>query len=200
MVIFQPAYFPNIATFQAMLQADVLAFETGDFFQKQTYRTRCHIYSANGLLTMNIPVKHDQKEHRFTRDVRLENDFAWQKNHFKTLQNAYRSSPYFEYFEEELAVLYQHKDTFLLDFIFRTIDLSFSLLQVNKKYKKIVEYNLQYPEKQDFRCLVNAKTTQNSYVKSYTQVFEAKHGFVPNLSIVDLLFNEGNNAISYLEV
>lgn len=197
-MIFQPAYFPNIETFNAMANAPEISFETGDFFQKQTYRTRCHIYSANGLLAMNIPVKHDKKEHRFTRDVRLENDFDWQNNHFKTLQNAYRSSPYFEYFEDELSILYREKDVFLIDFLFKTIDFSFNVLELDKKYLKIEEYQPFYPQGTDKRQLIQAKVENNSTFKHYTQVFENKYGFISNLSILDLIFNEGTNALAYL--
>jgi len=193
-MIFQPAYFPNIETFQWILQAQEVIFEIQEHYQKQTYRTRCSIYSANGLLSMNIPIKHQKLEHQFTKDVRIENDFQWKKNHFKTLQNAYRSSPYFEYYEDDIAKIYEKKEIFLLDFIFKTIDLSLYLLQNPISYLKTEIYQPHITNDIDCRNLIDAKNVKPLELTAYTQVFDSKYGFIPNLSILDLLFNEGPNA------
>lgn len=197
-MIFQPTYFPNIETFHTMLSTEEILFETQDYYQKQTYRTRCNIYAANGLFSMNIPIKHQKNIHQYTKDVLIENDFDWQKNHLKTLQNAYRSSPYFEFYENHLIEIYQKKEKYLIEFLFKTIDLSFELLQIQKKYAKTEEYILNYPDDSDFRILSDAKTKSAFQGKKYPQVFESKHGFIPNLSILDLLFNEGPNSVNLL--
>ncbi len=179
-----------------MIKSKQIILETNDFFEKQTYRTRCHIYSPNGLLMMNIPIKHQKKEHQYTKDVVLENDFAWQKNHFKTIQNSYRSSPYFEYYEDEIENLYREKEQFLLDFILKSIELSYKLLQIHLNYQNTETFEKLPPD--DFRYLIDAKKESTTNFKSYIQVFHAKHGFIPNLSILDLLFNEGPNSANYL--
>lgn len=197
-MIFQPAYFPNIETFKNILKYDEIFFEMNDFFEKQTFRTRCNIYSANGLLSMNIPIKHNKFERQLTKDVKLENDFNWQKNHFKTIQNSYRSSPYFEYYEDEIVNIYSKKEDFLIDFLMKTFELSQKLIQKKTTYKPTNEYFKKYPTN-DYRNLIDAKKQiELNDFKTYTQVFEVKHGFIPNLSILDLLFNEGPNSISYL--
>jgi hypothetical protein len=199
-MIFQPAYFPNIETFQWILQATEVIFEIQEHYQKQTYRTRCSIYSANGLLSMNIPIKHQKLEHQFTKNVKIENDFKWQQNHFKTLQNAYRSSPYFEYYEDDIAKIYENKETYLLDFIFKTIDLSLDLLQNPTSYRKTEIYQPYISHDTDCRNLIDAKNLKQFDFTTYTQVFDSKHGYIPNLSILDLLFNEGPNANNLLKI
>jgi hypothetical protein len=198
-MIFQPTYFSPIYQFQQLVATDTVIFETQDNFQKQTYRTRCSIYGANGKLSLNIPIKHSKGTRQTTRDVKIENAFPWQKNHFKSIENAYRSSPYFEFYEDDLRPLYETEYKYLLDFLFKTQELSFELLQLDISYKKTNQYIAAYPQKEDFRFLAIAKSKQEFPVKEYTQVFQEKHGFIPNLSILDLLFNEGPNALSLLE-
>ena len=100
MALFIPTYFAPISQYAAIYQSDSITFEIEDNYQKQTYRNRCYIYGANGKLALNIPVKHLTKEGRKkTKDTFIENDFPWQQQHFKSLQSAYRSSPFFEFFE-----------------------------------------------------------------------------------------------------
>jgi hypothetical protein len=193
-MILQPAYFPNIETFQHIMKAEELIFEVQDYYQKQTYRTRCSVYSANGFLSMNIPIKHQKMGRQYTKDVQIENEFQWQKNHLKTLQNAYRSSPFFEYYEDEIDNLYSIKETYLLDFLFKTIDLSLKLLQNSYKYSKTDIFKPIYKDQQDLRYLIEAKTSRDISMQTYPQVFDSKHGFLSNLSLLDLLFNEGPNA------
>lgn len=198
-MIFQPAYFFNIGTFQEIIKNEVIYLEVNDFFEKQTFRTRCNIYAANGLLSMNIPIKHHKIDRQLTKNVKLENDFNWQKNHFKTIQNSYRSSPYFEFYEDEMAHIYSKKEEFLIDFLLNSFDLSIKLLQLKVKYTLSAEYLKEYPSN-DFRYLVDAKKqTSPKEHKEYIQVFNTRHGFIPNLSILDLLFNEGPNAINFLK-
>ena len=114
-VLLLPTYFPSISNLVAMANASKVTFEVDDNFQKQTNRNRMYIYSPNGLQMLNVPVKHGSQLHQKTKDIRIENDFDWQKQHFKSLEAAYRSSPFFEYFEDELAPIFTKKHTFLLD-------------------------------------------------------------------------------------
>jgi hypothetical protein len=193
-MLIQPSYFPNIETFQHLMKAENIIFEVQDYYQKQTYRTRCNIYSANGLLSMNIPIKHQKMERQYTKEVKIENEFPWQKNHFKTLQNAYRSSPFFEYYEDDIQKIYQSQEVYLIDFLFKTLELSYKLLQTPLQYSKTEAYHKQYTDIEDFRYLVEAKLETKREFPVYSQVFESKHGFLANLSILDLLFNEGPQA------
>lgn len=197
-IILYPSYFPSISHFVPMAQAETITFEMEDNFQKQTNRNRMYIYSPNGIQLLNIPIKHSKEIHQKTKDVRIEFDFDWQKQHFKSLEAAYRSSPFFEYFEDDIRPLFEKKFEFLMDLNLETIELVSKCLRMPLVYEKTTEYFHEQPNYQDLRNLVNGKkdTTQ---LEPYTQVFEEKHGFINNLSILDLLFNEGRYALDYLK-
>ena len=199
-MIYQPTYFSPVYQFTVWVKDSNPVFEIHDNFQKQTYRTRCNIYGANGTLSLNIPIKHTrEKQHQATKEVQIENAFPWQKNHLRSLQNAYRSSPYFEYYEEDIIPLYEKKYRFLLDFLLQTQTLSLELLQWEVNFGKTQNYQKEYPTGEDMRYLADAKSKTSFKVPQYHQVFQEKHGFIPNLSILDLLFNEGPNAGNLLE-
>lgn len=194
-----PTYFPSISQFMAMVQADSITFEMEDNFQKQTNRNRMYIYSPNGIQLLNIPVKHAKDErHQKTKDVRIEDAFDWQKQHFKSLEAAYRTSPFFEYFEDDLLPIFQKKHTFLMDLNFEAMQIVSDCLGFHFKYEKTSEYFRETPDFKDLRILANGKK-DTSLFEPYTQVFEEKHGYLNNLSILDLLFNEGRYAMDYLK-
>lgn len=197
-IIIHPTYFPSISHYIAMLQADLVTLEMEDNFQKQTNRNRMYIYSPNGVQLLNIPVKHSIDKHQKYKDVRIENDFGWQKNHFKSLEAAYRTSPFFEYFEDDFLPLFEKKHEFLMDLNLETFELVNDALGVQFSIEKTDEYFHEVNNLKDFRSLANGKkdTTQ---IEEYTQVFNEKHGFINNLSILDLLFNEGRYAVDYLK-
>lgn len=197
-IILYPTYFPSISQFAAMAQADSITFEMEDNFQKQTNRNRMYIYSPNGLQLLNVPVKHSKELHQKTKDVRIENDFNWQKQHFKSLDAAYRSSPFFEYFEDEISPIFEKKYEFLKDLNFDTLHLISKCLRMPFDYKETTEYFHEVTDYKDFRNLANGKKDP-TILEPYTQVFDDKYGFINNLSIVDLLFNEGRYALDYLK-
>jgi hypothetical protein len=197
-IIIHPTYFPSISHFVAIAKAEKVTFEMDDNFQKQTNRNRMFIYSPNGLQLLNIPIKHSKEAHQKTKDVRLETAFDWQKQHFKSLEAAYRTSPFFEYFEDELLPIFQKKHTFLMDLNLQTIELVSKCLRLDFPYDETAEYFHEITDKTDYRNLVNGKKDTASF-DSYTQVFGDKHGYLNNLSILDLLFNEGRYALDYLK-
>lgn len=197
-ILIHPTYFPSISHYVAMMQADSVTLEMEDNFQKQTNRNRMYIYSPNGVQLLNIPVKHAVEKHQKYKDVRIENNFGWQKNHFKSLEAAYRTSPFFEYFEDDFRPLFEKKHEFLMDLNLEVFQLVNDALGINIQPKKTTEFFHEAPKYSDFRYLVNGKkdTTQ---IEEFTQVFNEKHGFINNLSILDLLFNEGRYAVDYLK-
>ena len=197
--VLHPTYFPSIAHFVAMVKAKDVVFETDDNFLKQTYRNRTYIYGANGKLVLNIPVIHSQKNRQKYRDVQIFNEENWQSLHWKSLLSAYRTSPFFEYYEDELLPLFTEKFESILDYNLKCIEVICDCLQLELNIYKTEVYQKEVEDVLDLRSLVNAKkeTTQN--FETYTQVFGEKHGFISNLSILDLLFNEGPNALNYLE-
>jgi hypothetical protein len=193
-----PTYFPSISNFSAIANADSLIFEVEDNFQKQTNRNRTYIYSPNGIQMLNIPIKHSKEKHQRTKEVKLETAFDWQKQHFKSLEAAYRTSPFFEYFEDALLPIFTKKHTFLMDLNFETIEIISKCLNIKLEYQKSTEYFHEVTDSLDFRYLVNGKKDVSNF-KPYTQVFGEKHGFINNLSVLDLLFNEGRFALDYLK-
>lgn len=197
-MVFQPTYFSPVSQYIAIAASGELIFETEDNFQKQTYRNRCYIYGANGKLLLGIPVMHEITGRRQkTKDIKIDSSFGWQKIHKKSLASAYRSSPYFEYYEEEVLSVLSKPYTFLLDLNLQVHQLVMDALQMEKKTSYTVEY--QPTVEEDFRELASAKIKTTIHFEPYQQVFSEKFGFIPNLSILDLIFNEGPNAQTYLE-
>lgn len=197
-ILIHPTYFPSISHFVAMAQADHVVLEMEDNFQKQTNRTRTYIYSPNGIQLLNIPIKHAKERHQNIKEVQLETAFDWQKQHFKSLEAAYRTSPFFEYFEDSLRPIFTKQHRFLIDLNIETMQIVSKCLGMPFEYEKTMEYFHEVADCTDFRSLANGKKDTTSF-ESYTQVFGDKHGFINNLSILDLLFNEGRFALDYLK-
>lgn len=197
-ILIHPGYFPSISHFVAIAQSDLVTFEMDDNFQKQTNRNRMYIYSPNGIQLLNIPIKHSKEAHQKTKEVRLETAFDWQKQHFKSLEAAYRTSPFFEYFEDDIAPIFQKKHTFLMDLNLETMSVVSKCLGLEFDYNETAEYFHEVTDKIDLRNLINGKK-DTSVFEPYTQVFGEKHGYLNNLSILDLLFNEGRYALDYLK-
>ena len=197
-ILIHPTYFPSISHFAAMAQADTVTFEMEDNFQKQTNRNRTYIYSPNGIQLLNIPVKHTKERHQKTKEIKLETAFDWQKQHFKSLEAAYRTSPFFEYFEDALLPIFTKKHTFLVDLNFETMEIVSKCLNIKLEFNKTTEYFHEAINYNDLRSLADGKKDTSTFVP-YTQVFGEKHGFINNLSVLDLLFNEGRFALDYLK-
>ena len=193
-----PTYFPSISHFAVMAQSETVTFEIEDNFQKQTNRNRTYIYSPNGIQLLNIPVKHTKNSHQKTKDIQIETEFDWQKQHFKSLEAAYRSSPFFEYFEDDIYPIFEKKHTYLIDLNWEVFEIVCKCLRMDVPYQTTTEYFKEVPDYTDFRNLANGKKDNNQF-ESYTQVFDDKHGFINNLSVLDLLFNEGKFAADYLK-
>jgi hypothetical protein len=181
-----------------MAQSENITFEMEDNFQKQTNRNRTYIYSPNGIQLLNIPVKHSSSLHQKTKDVLIENDFDWQKQHFKSLEAAYRSSPFFEFFEDDIRPIFEKQHIFLMDLNLEVLAITTKCLRMKLEFNKTTEYFREVENVSDFRNLANGKKDPHSFEK-YTQVFDDKHGFINNLSVLDLLFNEGKFAMDYLK-
>ena len=196
-LLIHPSYFPSISHFVAMKNADSITLEMEDNFQKQTNRNRMYLYSPNGLQMLNVPIKHAKQLHQKTKDILIENAFDWQKQHFKSLEAAYRSSPFFEYFEDNLAPIFSKEYKFLLDLNFDSIDFVLRSLRLDCKYLKTEEYFHQALQT-DFRYLADGKKDKSQF-DVYPQVFQEKVGFLSNLSVLDVLFNEGKFALEYLQ-
>ena len=198
MTLLYPTCFPTIASYIVIAQAERLVFEVNDSYQKQTYRNRCYIYGANGKLGLYIPVQYSQKNRQNTSEILIDNSSNWQSTHWKSLESAYKKSPYFEYYQDELISLFTRKKDSLLVFNLECIEVVNKCLNLDIDSSRTINFNKEKKEN-DYRYLVNARKESEIKINPYIQVFQEKHGFINNLSILDLLFNEGPNAKSYLQ-
>ena len=199
--VLHPTYFPDILTTAAMVQSEQILFEVCDNYQKQSYRNRMYIGTANGRLLLNIPVKHTGTGgHKKTADAQIESSFLWQRQHWRSLVIAYRTSPFFEFYEDELHPLFHTDYESLLEFNKATLDCIFELLDStpNTHYTTTYKMNYDDSEIQDLRMLADAKRKPEITLPRYRQVFEEKTGFIPHLSVLDLIFNLGPESLSYL--
>ena len=201
MKLIHPTYFPSILTYALMTSGDPILFEVSDFYEKQTYRNRMYIQSANAKQMLSVQVKHTHSDGKqLYKDVQVSNDFDWQKLHWRSLETAYRISPYFEFYEDDLMPLFEKKYKFLVDLNLESFQTINDLLELEIPYELTDRYRKHYDNTSDLRFLKNAKKEPEIVQKmpQYTQMFLDRHDFMPNLSILDLLFMEGPNAVSYL--
>jgi len=201
-ILIHPTYFPTVAHFVAIAKAKTVRFEAADNFQKQTYRNRFFIYGANGKLLLNIPTKHNKKENKTSyQNTEIENIEDWQKQHWKSIVSAYKSSPFFEYYEDEIKDLFFTPQTSLYQLNISIFKIICECIELDTNIEYTDEFLKKYDSKEyvDLRILANAKKDTAPQFENYTQVFGDKHGYLNNLSILDLLFNEGPNTLNYLE-
>ena len=204
-VLLVTSYWPNLHYFFYVLNASIINIEQFDNYSKQSYRNRTQILSANGVLNLSIPIKKNKSE-KVINSIEISYKEDWQKNHWRAITSAYKNSPYFDFFEEDLKVFYSNKYNLLIDY--NTDQLKF-IVKVLKQ-KKNIQLTKQYesnPESViDLRTIIHPKQSYlsdkllaNKLDQSYYQTFENKISFTPNLSILDLLFNKGLHTIDYLK-
>jgi len=198
-ILLHPTYFPSIASFVSIAKADNLTFEVCDNYQKQTYRNRMFIYGANGKIPLTVPVIYSQKNRQLYKDIKISEDTNWQDLHWKSMQSAYSSSPFFEFYQDDFQPLFYKKYQYLLDFNFRCLEIVYDSLELPFEFETTKVYEPNITDVLDYRFLVENRKELEQPFKPYVQVFDDKHGFIPNLSILDLIFNEGPNAMMYLE-
>lgn len=200
-VLLSTAYWPSLEYFYFVLAADKVLIEKKENYEKQTYRNRCRILSANGPLQLIIPV---EKTNSTIEDVRISYKENWQHNHWRAIESAYKKSAYFEYFEEEVKRFYTEKTEFLFEYNYNQLKAILNILRLRKEIDFTTEYKKNVEEITDLRDEIHPKKEINKeadqkLTKRYYQVFEQKFGFQKNLSILDLVFHQGLNAIPYLK-
>ena len=195
-VCLSSAYLAPVEYYAALARAETVYLECCDYYIKQTYRNRCHIAAANGLMALSIPVEKADKAKATIRDIRISEHADWQMNHWKSIESAYRSTPFFEYYKDDLFPFYEKQWTFLWDLNLELQTKLLELFDINPVIRFTEEYQPSLVGIQDLRDSIHPKKA--NLVEShnpYYQVFEQKIGFLPNLSIIDLLFNMGNESI-----
>ena len=182
---------------QALMQANAVEMNLHCHYQKQTYRNRCTIYGANGRLNLTIPIQHTKaKQHQKDGEVKIMWEQDWQKQHWKSLESAYRSSPFFEFYEDELQEVFFQRPKGLMEYNLNLLQCLMEWLALDIDLEFADEYK---PFNEEENQLIQAKKETVVALPPYTQVFENKHGFLSNLSVLDLIFNHGPESSIYLE-
>ena len=202
-MIFPALYNGPVQYYAWLVREEEIILEQFDSYIKQTYRNRCRISGANGALTLSIPVKRVRGRKTLFRDIRIDYDMPWHKVHWKSLVAAYAASPFFEYFMHDLAGFYEKKFEFLVELNRGLLETTFQALGVSIPVKMSEEFQA-ISGNRDPRQFLHPKLDPREAdpafsVIPYHQVFEEKHGFQSNLSILDLLFNEGPGSLSLLK-
>ncbi|MBC7398733.1 MAG: WbqC family protein [Mucilaginibacter sp.] len=192
-------YLPPVAYFtQINAYKPDIVIESEEHFPKQTYRNRTNIYSPDGVLVLTVPVVKGSKMHTNVKDVKISYDFKWQRQHWMGLETCYRRSAYFEYYEDDFAPFYQKNFTYLFDYNEQLLQMLLKFIKIQLPLQYTETYEAEYPSLNDFRSAISTKKEFDFEQKPYFQVFDERNGFIKNLSIVDLLFNQGPQTINYL--
>lgn len=191
-IIIHPTYFPNIFSFKTIINSTNILFEVNDHYVKQTLRNRTSIHAANGKLNLSVPVKFSSTKKEKYKDIKICYDSNWQKIHLKSIESAYKNSPFYDFFEDYFINFYNKKEKFLVDLNFSSIRLIFEILEKELNCNFTNEYLEKYVDLTDYRTLLTNKNFNEKVdFKNYTQVFQEKNGFIENLSSIDLIFNKG---------
>jgi hypothetical protein len=190
-------YFGPVQWYQKLYRAECVEIEQWESFQKQTYRNRCLIATTNGIQALTIPIERGTSP--LIKDIRISDHGNWRHLHWNALQSAYGESPFFEYYQDDLLPFFNKRWTFLIDFN-EDIRMKICELIDIQPHVSYTEGYISSPSFKDYRSAINPKHPEQDpdfVAKPYYQVYQQKHGFLPNLSILDLLFNMGPESILY---
>ena len=202
--LLQTTYFGPIQWYQKLYRYDRCLIEQYDSYQKQTYRNRCLIATANGVQALTVPVEHSDDK-ILTKDLRISDHNQWRRVHWNALQSAYSESPFFDYYADDIRPFFERKYDYLIDFNEAIRQKICELIDIQPHVEYTSEYTSAIGHQPsaivDYRDVIHAKHPQADDMfeaKQYWQVFQHKHGFLPNLSILDLLFCMGPESVFYL--
>ncbi|MBP6455208.1 MAG: WbqC family protein [Chitinophagaceae bacterium] len=186
-------YFPCIDWYKTYLKNDNVIIEQNEFFKKTTYRNRCYITAANSLVCLSVPVQGGRNQRTIMKDVKICNDEKWQHLHWKSLEAAYRRSPYFEFFEDEIQDFFSTSFNNLLELNLASLKLINNLLKIKKEIVLSKSYEKNFNDNIiDFRStFLPSERKNNLYKIEYIQPFSPRNGFEPNLSMLDYIFCVG---------
>ena len=203
-ILLSTAYFAPIRYFSKLAAYPEIYIEKHENFVKQTYRNRTIILGANGPIPLIVPVEKGRDRKVRIADLRIAYDEEWQRNHWRTIFSAYNSSPFFEYYASDIEVFFKKQFRYLFDFNQQITHTILELLEIESTLINTDDFEQIPGDCLNFREQISPKThlilpDHNYEAQAYTQVFSEKFGFVPDLSILDLLFNEGPSAAKILE-
>ena len=193
-ILLPTAYLAPIYYYAVLLQHNNCIFEYHENFIKQSLRNRCEIYGANGKILLTIPKKRKGSSKTKIKDIKISHKENWQQEHWKSIKSSYNSSPFFDYYENDLNIFFKQKETYLVDFNKKLQELILSFLHKDINFTATKEYVIN-----DASVDLRKHLFTNMNQKRYNQVFMEKHGFITNLSIIDLLFNLGPETTDYLK-
>jgi hypothetical protein len=199
MPLLSTAYLPPISYISGCLDKEPLVIERFETYPKQTFRNHCRIYGPNGLLTLSIPVLRVNGNHTLTRDIRIAST-PWQRLHWRSIETAYNNSPFFIYYKDAFEKVFEERFDFLLDLNTRLLEIIFNILKLDKKIsftEQFLKISLGMKDLREFSK--KSKPVSTDKISRYTQVFSPKHGFIPDLSIIDLIFNLGPESGDFLD-
>lgn len=187
------AYLAPVEYFIVVANAKKVVLEQYENYQKQTYRNRCKIATSNGIMELNIPV--EKSTGSSIRDIKISEHIDWQKQHWRSIETAYNSSAFFEFYSDDLKPFFEKKWVFLWDFNFELQRKIFELLEIEPEIAFTNHYEIEPQDSVvDLRTIIHPKKQAIFEIEPYYQVFEQKFGFISHLSILDLLFNMGSEA------
>jgi hypothetical protein len=191
-------YFPPIIFYKSLYKFSNIVFEQYETYQKMSFRNRCQITGAEGLINLSVPLVKGRDQKTLIREVRISDRQTWQAQHWKTIVSCYSRSPWFEFYRDELERLYQRRFDFLLDWNLGCFEWSLRVLGLSIPVSMTERYEKEYVDEHvtDWRGKILPKNREGG--PKYRQVFDERIGFIPNLSILDLLFCEGKEAIRYI--
>ena len=198
------ACFPPVQYFSKLFQFEKIYLEQFENFTKQTYRNRYEILAANGVIPLIVPVIKGRGRKIKIRNLKISYDTEWQRNHWRTIFSAYNSSPFFEFYRDDIQPFFEKSWKFLFDFNLEILKTLCDLMEIEANLVLTEDFELVPEGTLNFREAISPKRHRTEKdpqfsAQPYTQVFHEKFGFVPNLSILDLLFNEGPNSLNVLE-
>ena len=196
--ILLPTYFPSLLFWKIILKNNFFWMKNS-YYKKQTLRNRMFIHGANGKLMLSIPIRHSGiNQKRFYDDVSIDSSSDWKKNHFKSIKIAYQSSPYFEFYEEDLKNFYQVETSNLYNFNLKSVELVLEWLELSTT-NRTINFNIEiYKQSKNVKDIDNREIKKKSNIK-YIQTFEDKNGFIDGLSILDMIFNCGPKTKDYIK-
>lgn len=198
--LFSTAYFPPVSYVAALLQSNSIVVEQYETFPKQTYRNRTVIATANGLLALTVPVVRTNGNHTYTKDMAICYNENWALKHWRAIESAYNSSPYFLYYKDEVEVILNKQHATLIDLNMDILAFVVKKLKVKKEVILSDDYISQIGEGTiDYRNHFSPKNKELLSLPEYDQVFEDRYGFQSDISILDLIFNLGPDSLGYLK-
>lgn len=197
-ILISTAYLPPVEYFSLVSGADEIIIEKEENYLKQTFRNRCYILSANGPQLLSVPVYLGSSHKTLIKDIRIDYSKRWQQVHLRAMKASYNSSPYFEFYFEKIEKVISDNFEYLLDLNTGLTEIIQEILNIERRLSYTTSFEPADNNAYDFRYRITPKKQSSFAEKKYLQVFDTSVGFVPSLSIIDLIFNTGPEACGYL--